>query len=167
MIGQERLKDIINNHFTYEVIELANCKEIYKGRVPSNLVQAFVNMGLEHTLLHSRVLYEFYFRLERRENPREHPRANMFVTDFRKPDFATNITETFWEKVNNQILHLGVNRTGEPSEKFTIPETIGIANDILMITKDFLIRLEPVNEGFFWGDKLRELKSNIDHFVAS
>ena len=167
MLTKERLKEILNDHFNYEVLELVCCKQFHKLRVNPELAQAFVNMNLEHTLLHSRNLYEFYFRLKipPRYRDSDYPRANMYVLGFRVPPFTTNITEQFWEKSSNQILHLGLDRTSNVSEKFNSFQTIGIANDLLVITKDFVDQLEAESNGFYMGLEMVELKKNIDAFI--
>jgi len=86
----------------------------------------------------------------------------MYIDDFDIPDFTLNITNTFYDKACNQILHLGIKRTGDQSEKFNVMETIKIIKDLLTITKDFLNRLEP---GFFLGNELKYLKANIDTYI--
>jgi len=179
MHSPSKLKYIINNHFNFEVIELANSK-LFMSRTffgagnPAN--QAFINMTLEHTLLHSRVLYEFYFRLKKVEeyNDSSYPRANMYIPKFEKPSFTDNIKDEneeqhelgFWKKVNNQILHLGINRTGNSIEKFNALQAIGITNDILNITKDFLNQLEQIENRFYFESNLDFIKDNIDEFIS-
>lgn len=165
-INSAKLKDLLGD-FNYEVLELANCKNFYNWMNQTNLGSSrrvFVNICLEHTLLHSRVLYEFYFR--GKYNPYSYPRANMYIKDF-KANFTANITRKFWYKVNNQILHLGVGRTGVTSKKFNITEGMNIANDLLRITKDFILRLESIEDGVYITKEIAELKRDIDSYIVS
>ena len=61
----ERLKDIITDHYNYEVTELAMCQVLFRYNDPK-LANLFIDMNLEHTLLHARNLFEFYYRLKDR-----------------------------------------------------------------------------------------------------
>ena len=117
----------IQKHFMYEVQELLNARfflsAVKKGEVmysipnPRNVSPAAIsqhlgtismNMALEHALMHSRILYEFYFVPEEsKKAPHGHPRAYMYIDDYKKPAFTKNITAVFYDKVNNQITHLG------------------------------------------------------------
>jgi hypothetical protein len=174
MHSKPKLKGIINEHFCYEVTELCNSKSLIKEGVPPCILpqnaQAFVNMYLEHALLHSRNLYEFFFDL--RLPPRvytdtSYPRANMCVPPFTAPGFTSNIKPDFYEKVCNQILHLGIDRTGSSSDKFKTTECPRIANDLLRITKGFLVQLEAVDNRFYFCKEVDSLKANIDRMIQA
>ncbi len=179
---QKEKIEFIDMHFFYEVQELLNAKfflrKVMKGEVVYNLTvskyykehpEEFVkwlgalsmNMAIEHSLLHARILYEFYFMPK--PNPHEHPRAIMFVPDFQVPAFTANIKEDFSEKVNNQITHLGSKRFEEASKKFSASETIAIINDLLRITKKFLERLPEE----YHTEKLKELIKNMDDLIKT
>ncbi len=172
MYARERLREIITDHYNYEVIELANCKTLFRYFVPQ--FRQFINMNLEHTLLHSRVLYEFYYRLKLKYDDTSYPRANMYITDFTRPAYTENIKDEnketnelgFWIKVSNQILHLGKERTSDPSSKFTLGEALNIANDLLRITKNFLGKLEKVENGYYFDATLRTLLGIVQASIS-
>jgi hypothetical protein len=164
---REKLKDIVNDHFVYEVTELFGCKKLWTMYRPPLFESAFINMNIEHTLLHARVLYDFYYKLDHQNgyNENSYPRANMYVPTFTRPSYTSEITEDFEAKVNAQINHLGLERTSTPSEKFNVGQTVAIANKLLAITKEFLNPIETEDGGYFFQAGLRDLKPNIDSFV--
>ena len=91
------------------------------------------------------------------------------VPDFRIPAYTAYIKEKneaihepgFYEKVSNQIIHIGKERTSKPEDKFTLGEALNIANDLLIITMDFLRRLKKVNNGYYFDGPLPELRKNL------
>lgn len=175
MPTRERLRDIITDHFNYEVKELVNCRFLALAEYPEQLRPAFINMNLEHTLLHCRVLFEFYYKLKERYPEHHYPRANMYLPDYVRPAFTLDIKDEdenfgepgFWKKVNNQILHLGSERTSEPPEKFTIGEALNVANDLLKITRDFLSRLESVEDGYYFNSTLQLLSVMVEGAIVT
>lgn len=165
---RDKLKKIINDHFVYEITELYWCKTLWTMPRAAGYDQAFINMNIEHTLLHARSLYEFYYMLDTNPNnynPGSLPKANMYVASFTRPTTAKEIKSDFYKKANDQINHLGIDRTSVASDKFTVAQTIAIANDLLAITKDFLKPLETEGGGFFFDVGLKDLKSNIDAYL--
>jgi hypothetical protein len=161
------LKTIINDHFVYEVTDLYNCKALWTLIREDQSKQAFVNMNIEHTLLHARGLYEFYYCLD--GNPDNYdeghnPRANMYIRDYTKPGYTAEVTKEFMEKSSDQIQHMGIHRTSDPAKKFNVGQTIQIATDLLKTTNSFLERLEKEEPDFF-EKPLRELKSDMDWMI--
>ncbi|MDE1833280.1 MAG: hypothetical protein KGH58_02575 [Candidatus Micrarchaeota archaeon] len=155
-------------HFNYEVQELAFCKCFFKVAYPEQQRQAYLNRDLEHIVLHSRNIYEFFYKQTHPNGYVEssNPKANMYVK-WEAPPFDDVITAGFEAKASDQINHLGINRTEDSKEKFTVSETIKIANKLLNLTKEFLSKLEEVEGGYYF-DKVKVLiglKRDIDALI--
>ncbi len=164
---REKLGDIVNDHFVYEVTELYGCKRLWTMYRPQMFEQSFINMNIEHTLLHARGLYEFYYKLDHPNGYTENswPRANMYVPNFARPAYSNEITQDFEKRVNAQINHLGLERTSNTSAKFNVGQTVAIANSLLATTKEFLNLIETEDGGYFFQAGLGGLKSRIDNFI--
>ena len=124
-------------------------------------------MNIEHTMLHARGLYEFYYCIDTNPNnynETHNPRANMYVPSFTKPAYTQDITADFLKRASAQIQHLGIDRTSTPSEKFNVSQTVSIVDDLLRVTKDFLDKLEVVDSGFFYT-RLKDLKNDLAQYI--
>lgn len=170
----------LKDHFSYEVHELLNARFFLKavkdgnisyevsnlktreklGEISKELGNIYMNVAIEHALLHSRALYEFFFLPE--PNPRNYPRAVMFA-DFPPPRFTDNISKDFYEKVNSQITHLGAKRFEEAQKKFNYNETLGILNYLLKISNDFIMKLDAK----YVSDNLMQLSDQLNKNIRN
>ena len=157
-IGKDDLKKQINNAFYYEVLELFQSKRFYQISVMNKKeldrnFNLFNNIAIEHAILHASNLFEFYT-----QNKDTEPRAVLYVKDWKSPPQTGNLKD-FERKANNQIRHIGnLRHPFIQNEDWNI---VGLVNQLLAITKDFLDQLpESWDE-----DNLKILRQKIDELI--
>jgi hypothetical protein len=114
--------DYLNEHFVYEAQELVSCGLFHASILKHTramrermLYEVFVNISLDHTLLHARNLLEFPFYKE--DGDGKYARAVSYVTDWVRPPMTPNLS-LLERRVNDEITHLGWNRLNvRPEEK--------------------------------------------------
>ena len=174
LISKRSKKRYLKEHFIYEVKELHhyitkfNLIKEQKETLSRGLYVMLRNMEIEHTLLHIRVLYEFYFI----NSTRGYPRAENFIdTKFNskfdgykgKPSYfqhGRDLNKSFYDKVNNQVTHLGSQRTINKIRKQW--HLVGLVKDTLTITKEFLTKLDS----YYYKSRSKK-KSELELLIES
>jgi len=156
---EERKARFINEHFSYEVLELlqsslfilsvqARKKELSER----GTYQFFLNMALEHTLLHARNLLEFFYY---RGDKKKYAQAPAYILDWTPPSKTVNVKE-LETRVNDEITHLGWKRLDvELEDKSWKP--LGVIGELLDLTDQFLLGLDQK----LYGNGLRTLKDEM------
>lgn len=124
----------LNDHFPYEVYELVGARSFHNNLPANN--QFIKNMSIEHSCLHARNLYEFYF-----DNPDS---SKLVAKDYNANWAASKDTKNlkdFAKRVNNEVSHLGFLRYTDAKDKGW--DIIGLIDEILVLTKRFLTDLDP------------------------
>jgi hypothetical protein len=134
----------LNEHFAYEVEELVFCDSfiasLFHHRAAidrKGLFAGLQNTGMEHFLLHARVLLEFLFF-----GPHEdEPRASDYVKNWSDIRQWTETLKTFQDRVNKEITHLSWRRVGiSPEDKTWMLQPI--VDDLLNTTGLFLTSVD-------------------------
>jgi len=150
----EQKKTYLNNHVTFEFAELFYSKFFFlwvfskkDELMKMNSYDVFKNISIEHTHLHVRNLYEFYFD----KMNEQHVTAIDYVKNWQIPTKTVNLKE-YEKRVNHEIFHMGILRFTNPDEKSW--DVVGLVDDMLNITRMFLKRLD----GRYYGNGIKSLK---------
>ena len=168
MAASKEMIEYLNNHFCYEVDEIYSSSYLVtsiskrehkiKPNYPA-FYAALMNIGIEHTLLHSRVLYEFYYK----PKVNDYPRATDYVINF-KPEIKAHLNEDFYKKVCNQISHLGNARFIEPEKREW--DLYEISKELIEITIQFLDALKVADSSCF-EEKLNVLRERLNYPIGN
>ncbi len=144
ILEKEQMIRFINDQFSYEVTQLIYGGQFYcsvlkhKDRFQNNTqFTIFKNIAIEHILLHSRNLLEFFYY---RGEEAKYARAYEYVKGWSAGDKSAIIKE-LERRVNEEISHLSWKRLGvKPEEKSW--DLIDLINSFVNTTKDFLNRVD-------------------------
>ncbi len=152
----------LNEHVCYEVEELLNCRSFFgslvkhQASIDGNLFVVFQNTALEHTLLHSRNLLEFFFY----GAVKGHAQASDYVNGWQKirGDWTDNL-QKLEQRVNNEIAHLDWRRLNvKPEERSW--NLVPLVDDLLDTAVLFFSKLDDS----YMGERAHNLQAALEFY---